>query len=220
MDVYASPAELPELQEFLGSFRVRFRRPEGAHTLERYMRGLLTELPNKNCDTIAQGVPGTSEQHPQEFLTNMQWDEDDLNRQRVQKMTAETMLRDGSWCWLIRASPSRGRPRSEWRGSTRARLGRWVTVSWRSPVALPIPKPPGQWPWGCICRRPGRKIPSAVARPISPTAFRFKPNPRSRGWGRPRHRFSPAAGPALGTRCRLSMARSRGGRAAKRSSGG
>lgn len=40
---------------------------------QRYMTGLLTELPNKNCDSIAQAVPGTSEQRLQEFLTNMQW---------------------------------------------------------------------------------------------------------------------------------------------------
>ncbi|MDQ5852766.1 MAG: IS701 family transposase [Chloroflexota bacterium] len=95
MDVHASPVELPELQEFLGAFQVRFRRPEGVHTLERYLTGLLTELPNKNCDTIAQAVPGTSEQRLQEFLTNMPWDEEDLNRQRVQKMSMEATLGDG-----------------------------------------------------------------------------------------------------------------------------
>jgi SRSO17 transposase len=95
MDVHTSPDELPELKEFLGSFQVRFRRPEGADALERYTTGLLTELPNKNCDTIAQAVPGTSEQRLQEFLTNMQWDEDDLNGQRVHKMAAEATLGDG-----------------------------------------------------------------------------------------------------------------------------
>jgi SRSO17 transposase len=95
MDVHASPAELPELHEFLAAFQVRFRRPEGAKALERYTTGLLTELPNKNCDTLAQAVPGTSAQRLQEFLTNMQWDEEDLNRQRVQKMNAEATLGDG-----------------------------------------------------------------------------------------------------------------------------
>ena len=95
MDAHASPDELPEVKEFLGSFQVRFRRPEGAEALERYTTGLLTELPNKNCDTIAQAVPGTSEQCLQEFLTNMQWDEADLNRQRVQKMVADATLGDG-----------------------------------------------------------------------------------------------------------------------------
>jgi SRSO17 transposase len=95
MDVHASPAELPELQEFLGAFQVRFRRPEGRQALERYMTGLLTEYPNKNCDTLAQAVPGTSAQQLQEFLTNMPWDEEDLNRQRVQKMIAEASTGDG-----------------------------------------------------------------------------------------------------------------------------
>jgi hypothetical protein len=39
MDVQASPAALPELKDFLGAFQVRFRRPEGGQTLERYMTG-------------------------------------------------------------------------------------------------------------------------------------------------------------------------------------
>jgi SRSO17 transposase len=95
MDVHASPAVLPELQTFLDAFQVRFRRPEGRVALERYTTGLLTELPNKNGDTIAQAVPGTSAQRLQEFLTNMPWDEEDLNRQRVHKMIAEATTSDG-----------------------------------------------------------------------------------------------------------------------------
>jgi SRSO17 transposase len=95
MDVHARPAELPEWQEFLGAFQVRFRRPEGRHALERYTTGLLTQLPHQNGDTIAQAVPGTSAQRVQEFLTKMPWDEEDLNRQRVQKMIAEATTGDG-----------------------------------------------------------------------------------------------------------------------------
>lgn len=79
---------LPELAEFLEPFRVHFRRSEGRQSLERYLSGLLTEHPNKNCDTLAQIVPGTSEQRLQGLLTGIDWDEADLNRQRV-----ETMLR-------------------------------------------------------------------------------------------------------------------------------
>ena len=95
MDVHASPAELPELHAFVGAFQVRFRRPEGREALERYTTGLLTELPNNNGDTITQAVPGTRAQRLQEFLTTMQWDEEDLNRQRVQKMMAEAARGDG-----------------------------------------------------------------------------------------------------------------------------
>jgi SRSO17 transposase len=94
--VHASPAPLPELQAFLAAFHVRFRRPEGSEALERYTTGLLTTLPHKNCDTIAEAVPGTSEPRLQEFLTNMQWDETDLNRQRVQKMSAEATVGKGA----------------------------------------------------------------------------------------------------------------------------
>jgi SRSO17 transposase len=95
MDVHTSPAALPEVQAFLGAFQVRFRRPEGRDALERYTTGLLTELPTKNGDTIAQAVPGTSAQRLQEFLTNMQWDEEDLNRQRVTKMLVEATTGNG-----------------------------------------------------------------------------------------------------------------------------
>jgi SRSO17 transposase len=109
MDVHASPAALPELQEFLANFQVRFRRPEGREALERYTTGLLTELPNKNCDTIAQAVPGTSAQRLQEFLTNMQWDEEDLNRQRVQKMIAEATRGDGVLVFDDTGFPKQGK---------------------------------------------------------------------------------------------------------------
>src|SRR5262249_4042077 len=48
--------------------------------------GMLTEHPNKNCDTIAAVVPDPSEQSLQGLLTAMKWDEADLNRQRVRSM--------------------------------------------------------------------------------------------------------------------------------------
>jgi SRSO17 transposase len=79
---------MPALDEFLRPFHVHFARSEATHTLERYLTGMLTEHPNKNCDTIAQVVPGTSEQSLQGLLTAMAWDEDDLNRQRVKGMLA------------------------------------------------------------------------------------------------------------------------------------
>src|SRR5213080_3047569 len=74
---------MPALDEFLRPFHVHFARSEATHALERYLTGMLTEHPNKNCDTLAQVVPDTSEQSLQGLLTNMLWDEGDLNRQRV-----------------------------------------------------------------------------------------------------------------------------------------
>src|ERR1700722_18791340 len=82
----APTAPLPELDEFLRPFHAHFVRSEGRHALERYLTGLLTEQPVKNCDTIAKVVPGTSEQSLQGLLANMVWEHDDLNGQRVEQL--------------------------------------------------------------------------------------------------------------------------------------
>jgi SRSO17 transposase len=83
---HAPAATLPELDEFLRPFHVHFARSEGRQSLERYLTGLLTEHNNKNCDTIAQVVPGTSQQRLHNLLTGIAWDHDDLNDQRVRTM--------------------------------------------------------------------------------------------------------------------------------------
>jgi hypothetical protein len=52
----ASPETLPELAIYLEPFAPLFSRA----SLERYLTGLLTDLPRKHCDTIAAAVAGTS----------------------------------------------------------------------------------------------------------------------------------------------------------------
>ena len=90
------PSEpIAELDEFLEPFRVRFRRRESQAAVERYLTGLLSEHPNKNCDTLAELVPGTSAQQLQGLLTHMVWDEVALNRQRVEVMCALRTEGDG-----------------------------------------------------------------------------------------------------------------------------
>lgn len=84
----APEAPLPELAEFLAPFTVHFAQRPSARVLERYCTGLLTEHPNKNCDTLAQVVPTTSEQQLNALLTEFAWDEQDLNRQRIRTMGA------------------------------------------------------------------------------------------------------------------------------------
>src|ERR1044072_1789334 len=84
-----APAQpMPALDAFLRPFHVHFARSEATHALERYLTGMFTEHPNNKHDTLAAVVPGTSEQSLQGLLTAMAWDEDDLNRQRVQALLA------------------------------------------------------------------------------------------------------------------------------------
>jgi SRSO17 transposase len=96
MRVAQVPSEpIAELDEFLEPFRVRFRRRESQEAVERYLTGLLSEHPNKNCDTLAELVPGASEQQLQGLLTQMVWDEQALDQQRAEIMCALQTEGDG-----------------------------------------------------------------------------------------------------------------------------
>src|SRR5438270_11069162 len=86
----ASPDPLPEVAAFLEPFAPLFRRAESRASLERYVTGLLTDLPRKNCDAIAAAVAGTSTERLQHLLTDADWDADALDRQRVEHLTAHS----------------------------------------------------------------------------------------------------------------------------------
>jgi SRSO17 transposase len=89
----APRAPLPELAEFLAPLRVQFTQGPSAETLRQYLTGLLSEHPNKNCDTLVEVVPETTEQQFQHLLTDMVWDETALNRQRIAQL--QTLASEG-----------------------------------------------------------------------------------------------------------------------------
>ena len=86
---------VPELTEFLEPFQLHFKRRESQTALDRYLTGLLTDHPNKNCDTLAHIVPGSSEQQLQGLLPQMVWDDERLNRQRAEVMQSLRTEGDG-----------------------------------------------------------------------------------------------------------------------------
>jgi hypothetical protein len=89
----APRAPLPELAEFLAPLRVQCTQGPSAETLRQYLTGVLSEHPNKNCDTLAAIIPGTKEQQLQHLLTDMVWDETALNRQRIARR--QTLASEG-----------------------------------------------------------------------------------------------------------------------------
>ncbi len=91
----APRAPLPELAEFLAPLRVHFTQGPSAETLRQYLTGLLSEHPNKNCDTLAEVVPETNEQQFHHLLTEMVWDETALNHQRIARMRTLPSEGDG-----------------------------------------------------------------------------------------------------------------------------
>lgn len=89
-----SPDPLPELAAYLKPFAALFRRSTSHKSLERYVTGLLTDLPRKNCEAMAQAVANTSLEQLQHLLTDAAWDPLALDEQRVR--------------WLIEHSPING----------------------------------------------------------------------------------------------------------------
>ena len=86
----ASPETLPELATYLAPFAPLFRRSTSRASVERYLTGLLTDLPRKNCDTIAAAVAGTSTERLQHLLTDATWEPQALDQQRVRALVAQS----------------------------------------------------------------------------------------------------------------------------------
>jgi hypothetical protein len=84
----ASLTPLPEVAAYLAPFAPLFRRAESRAGLERYVTGLLTDLPRKNCEAIAAAVAGTSTERLQHLLTDADWDPEALDRDRVRALVA------------------------------------------------------------------------------------------------------------------------------------
>lgn len=91
----ASPQPLPELAGFLEPFAPLFRRHTSRDSMERYLTGLLTDLPHKTCDTIADVIAGTSVERLQHLLTDAAWDPLELDEARVKRLLALHPVTDG-----------------------------------------------------------------------------------------------------------------------------
>src|SRR5260370_17389537 len=82
----ASPEPLPELAAFLEPFAPLFRRHTSRESMERYLTGLLTDLPHKTCETMADTIAGTSLERLQHLLTDAAWDPLELDEARVKRL--------------------------------------------------------------------------------------------------------------------------------------
>ena len=100
---------LPELAEFVAPLRVQCTQGPGAETLRPYLTGVLSEHPHKNCDTLAEIVPETTEQQFHPLLTDMVWDEDRLNRPRIAQRRTLPSEGDGGLIFDDTGFEKRGR---------------------------------------------------------------------------------------------------------------
>ena len=104
----ASPGPLPELATFLEPFAPLFRRHTSRDSMERYLTGLLTDLPHKTCETIADVIAGTSLERLQHLLTDAAWDPLELDEARVKRLLALHPMTDGTLIFDDTGLPKKG----------------------------------------------------------------------------------------------------------------
>ena len=104
----ASPEPLPELANFLEPFAPLFRRHTSRDSMERYLTGLLTDLPHKTCDTIADVIAGTSIERLQHLLTDAAWDPSQLDEARVKRLLVLHPVSDGILVFDDTGLPKKG----------------------------------------------------------------------------------------------------------------
>jgi SRSO17 transposase len=76
--------------------------------MERYLTGLLTDLPHKTCDTIADVIAGTSIERLQHLLTDAAWDPLALDEARVKRLLAQHPVTDGILVFDDTGLPKKG----------------------------------------------------------------------------------------------------------------
>src|SRR6266568_3713890 len=104
----ASPESLPELVTFLEPFAPLFRRHTSRDSMERYLTGLLTDLPHKTCDTIADVIAGTTTERLQHLLIDAAWNPLELDKARVKRLLELHPVTDGILVFDDTGLPKKG----------------------------------------------------------------------------------------------------------------
>src|SRR5215469_1805550 len=104
----ASPEPLPELAAFLEPFAPLFRRHTSRDSVERYVTGLLTDLPHKTCEAIADVIADISVERLQHLLTDAAWDPLALDEARVKRLLALHPVSDGILIFDDTGLPKKG----------------------------------------------------------------------------------------------------------------